>query len=122
MINGKNKAKCKRWERTAAYKKLKQDMLDDLEFRGMIGTQYTSKVDEYMQLWCILQMLTEDIMSRGVSVEYSNGATQKGTTENKSLSAATRVSSQMLNIWSALGFRDLAANAKPPVGGEDDEL
>lgn len=112
----------KRWDKTSEYRQLKKDMLEDLEARGLVGTQYTSKVEEYMQLWCILKMLTEDVLKRGVSVEYSNGATQKGTTDNKSLSAATRVSSQMLNIWAALGFREQATTSKPLSGGEDDEL
>ena len=32
-----------------------------------------------------------------------------------------RVSSQMLSIWAALGFKEQAANAKPS-DGDDDEL
>lgn len=114
--------KSNQFEKTADYKRLKKDLLDDLEARGLVGTQYSSKVDEYMQLWSILQMLTEDVAIRGVVVEYSNGATQKGVTDNKSLSAATRVSAQMLNIWTALGFKEQATSSKPQTGGEDDEL
>lgn len=105
-----------------ACKQLKQDMLDDLEMRGLVGRQYTDKVDEYINLWCWLQMLNEDVMARGVYLEYQNGANQKGTTENKSLTIATRVSSQMLNIWAALGFREQANSSKPQTGGDEDEL
>ena len=105
-----------------ACKRLKQDMLDDLEVRGLVGTQYTDKVEEYINLWSWLQMLNDDVVTRGVYVEYQNGANQKGTTENKSLTIATRVSAQMLNIWAALGFREQANSAKPQNGGEDDEL
>lgn len=115
----KNKSK---FEKTEEYASLKQDMLDDLELRGLVGRQYIEKVEEYMSLWCWFQMLNEDIVKRGVFVEYSNGATQKGTTENKSLTIATKVSSQMLHIWSALGFREQATSSKPQSGGEDDEL
>lgn len=103
-------------------KKLKQDMLDDLEVRGLVGTQYTDKVEEYINLWSWLQMLNDDVVDRGVYVKYQNGANQMGTTENKSLTIATRVSAQMLNIWTALGFREQANSAKPQNGGEDDEL
>ena len=117
-----NKTPLRNWAKTSAYKELKKDMLDDLDMRGLIGKQYTDKVDEYMNLWCWLKMLNEDVVSRGVYVEYSNGATQKGTTDNKSLTIATKVSSQMLNIWAALGFREQATNSKPQLGGEDDEL
>lgn len=105
-----------------ACKKLKQDMLDDLEVRGLVGTQYTDKVEEYINLWSWLQMLNDDVVDRGVYVKYQNGANQMGTTENKSLTIATRVSAQMLNIWTALGFREQANSAKPQNGGEDDEL
>lgn len=107
--------------RKAEYKELKQDMLDDLDARGLMGKHFTDKVEEYMSLWCLFQMLNEDISKRGAVVEYSNGATQKGVTDNKSVAMLTRVSGQMLNIFNALGFKDLAANAKPQVG-DDDEL
>ena len=115
-------AKAKNWASTKDYRALKKDMLDVLEARGLLGKQYTDKVDEYMRLWCWLQMLNADIMERGVYVEYQNGEHQKGTTDNKSLSIATRVSSQMLAIWSALGFKDQAVKSKVGDGGEDDEL
>ncbi len=110
------------WKKTKAYKELKRDMLDDLESRGLLGRQYTDKADEYMNLWCWLQMLNTDIMERGVYTEYQNGATQKGTTDNKSLTIATRVSSQMLNIWTALGFREQAAKSRSESASDEDEL
>ena len=110
-----------KWEKTTEYKELRSDMLDDLQARGLVGKQYMDKVEEYMRLWCWLRMLDEDIKIRGVYIEYQNGATQKGMTDNKSLAIATRVSSQMLAIWSALGFREQAINSKA-AGGEDDEL
>lgn len=104
------------------YKKLKEEMLADLESRGLISEPYLDKVDEYMRLWCWLQMLNEDIKERGVFIEYQNGEKQKGTTDNKSLTIATRVSNQMLSIWNALGFKAQAVKGKDGVGGEDDEL
>ena len=110
-----------KWEKTTEYKELRSDMLDDLQARGLVGKQYTDKVEEYMRLWCWLRMLDEDIKVRGVYIEYQNGATQRGMTDNKSLAIATRVSSQMLAIWSALGFREQAISSKA-AGGEDDEL
>lgn len=113
----------KDWTKTKAYRELKQEMLDDLEVRGLISRPYIDKVEEYMELWVQLKMLNEDIKKRGVSIEYQNGENQKGTTDNKSLGIAIRVSAQMLNIFSALGFRDQAVKAKADsTGGEDDEL
>ena len=112
---GKRQPAASRWSNTPEYVELKNDMLDDLDTRGLVGRQYTN-------LWCWLKMLNEDVVTRGVYVEYSNGATQKGTTDNKSLTIATRVSAQMLNIWTALGFREQATSSRPQTGGEDDEL
>lgn len=117
----KSQNKVKRWEKTAEYRKLKQDMLDDLESRGLVGQQYTAKVNEYMDLWVWFRMLNADVLERGVFVEYQNGANQKGTTENKSLTIATRVAAQMLNIWAALGFKENAISSKP-LAGDADEL
>ena len=112
----------KDYKKTKQYKALKKELEDDLESRGLISEPYRDKVDEYMRLWCWLQMLNDDISVRGVFIEYQNGENQKGTTDNKSLTIATRVSSQMLSIWTALGFKDQAVKAKAAAGGEDDEL
>ena len=112
----------KKWTKKAEYIELRQDLLDDLDARGLVGRHFTDKVEEYISLWCIFQMLREDVDTRGVAVEYSNGATQRGVTDNKSLPMMARISAQMLNIWTALGFKDLAANSKPQLGGDDDEL
>lgn len=112
----------KDYKKTKQYKALKKELEDDLESRGLISEPYKDKVDEYMRLWCWLQMLNDDILVRGVFIEYQNGENQKGTTDNKSLTIATRVSSQMLSIWAALGFKDQAVKAKAAAGGEDDEL
>ena len=67
----------KDFSRTKEYRTLKKDMLDDLEARGLVGTQYTDKVEEYMNLWCWLQMLNQDILRRGVYIEYQNGPPKK---------------------------------------------
>ena len=98
----------KDYKKTKQYKALKKELEDDLESRGLISEPYKDKVDEYMRLWCWLQMLNDDISVRGVFIEYQNGENQKG--------------SQMLSIWAALGFKDQAVKAKAAAGGEDDEL
>ena len=117
----KSKSLCSKYTRSKEYTDLRKDMTDDLQARGLISKPYMDMVDEYMNLWCLRRMLDEDISERGVYVEYQNGANQKGTTDNKSVEKRVRVSSQMVSIWAALGFREQANNAKP-VGGDDDEL
>ena len=109
------------YEKTREYRELQQDLLDDLTARGLISKPYLDKAYEYMSLWCLKRMLEEDISERGVYVEYQNGANQKGTTDNKSVEKLVRVSSQMLSIWTALGFKEQANSAKT-AGGDADEL
>lgn len=47
----KKAAKKQDFTKKKNYKKLKQEMLDDLESRGLISEPYLDKVDEYMRLW-----------------------------------------------------------------------
>ena len=77
-----------------------------------------------MALWCVLQQLKADIMEHGVTLEYKNGSNQYGVTDNKSVASITRVSAQMLQIWTALGFRSqaTASNALPAQDAGEDEL
>lgn len=112
---------CAIYAKKREFRELQKDLLDDLTARGLIIRPYLDKVEEYMGLWCLRRMLEEDIADRGVYVEYQNGANQRGTTDNKSVEKLVRVSSQMLSIWAALGFKEQAANAKPS-DGDDDEL
>lgn len=100
---------------------LRNSMLRDLESRGLSSAPYVDKVDEYMNLWDIAQMLNYDIATRGVYIEYQHGGGQSGTTENKSLAMRVKVSTQMLNIWSALGFRERAVKSAPPTPQVVDE-
>lgn len=112
---------CAIYAKKREFRELQKDLLDDLTARGLISRPYMDKVEEYMGLWCLRRMLEEDIAARGVYVEYQNGANQRGTTDNKSVEKLVRVSSQMLNVWAALGFKEQAASAKPS-DGDDDEL
>lgn len=112
---------CSLFAKTREFRELREDLLGDLSSRGLISKPYLDKVDEYMGLWCLRRMLEEDIVARGVYVEYQNGANQRGTTDNKSVEKLVRVSSQMLSVWAALGFKEQAASAKPS-DGDDDEL
>lgn len=118
----KNEKKPIAWERTKAYKELDTALRDDLENRGLVGPQYEDQVDTYMTLWVTKQELRADIKNRGVSVAYQNGATQRGFTDNKSVDKLIRVSAQMIQIWTALGYKEQANRERIPGDCEDDEL
>lgn len=112
----------KDWAKSKTFRDLRKDLLDDLESRGLCGSHFVDKVDEYMRLWVIGRQLNDDIQQNGVVIPYKNGQNQFGTTDNKSVNALVRVSAQMLQIWRALGFVDQAVSQPTDSGGDDDEL
>ena len=111
-------SKPKKYERTAAYSALKQAMLDNLAARGLKEQVYTDQVEAYMALWVQKQQLNADIESRGVTVL---DAKRGMYVENRSLSLGVQVNKEMLNIYSALGFKDLSSG-KGSAMGDDSEL
>ena len=58
---------------------IKQDLIDQLERRGVYGQHYLDLVEDYMALWEVKRALIKDIKHRGVVVEYQNGRNQWGT-------------------------------------------
>lgn len=97
--------------------KIKKAMLDDLKARGLTAKQYTDKVEEYLDFWMRRQQLKADVLERGITVIDCRGC----VAENRSVSLEIQASRQMLAIFQALGFRDIACTSKA-VAPEDDEL
>lgn len=113
----------KNWARTSRYKELKDALLQDLQVKNLYRLPYTDLVDQYMSMWCQLQMLYADINDRGVYTEYQNGRNQNGTTDNKSVGAAIRLGARMDDILETLGYKDRAKKSEAAAcSGEDDEL
>lgn len=104
------------------YKALKRDMSKSLRDRKLKGKVYTDLLSRYLDLWCEYQHLTDDINERGVVVmDEKRGM----LVENRSLTIRHQTSNKMLDIYVALGFRDISApraGAKPSAPIEDDEL
>lgn len=101
---------------TKAWKNLKKSMLENLAARGLVEEAYAEKVDEYMALYEQRRALEEDIKARGITVlDEKRGM----LVENRSVSLEVQVSRQMLNIWSALGFRADQVN-RDTTADEDD--
>lgn len=84
---------------------IRRDFLKQLEIRNMNQRYYESLVDDYLALWDIKNRLNEDIITRGVSVEYNNGGGQKGFKKNDSVPELNKTIGQMLKILSELGLR-----------------
>ena len=98
-------------------KELKKSLMDNLEARGLVETVYQDKVSEYMDLWQRRQELKADIENRGITVLDDKGR----ECENRSVSLEIQTSRQMLAIYTALGFKEIASKASY-TAGEDDEL
>ena len=98
---------------------LRQSMLDDLESRGLVQDVYHDLVEQYVDLWDHRKKLRADIRKRGVVVMDPK---RNMYVENRSVSMEAQVSAQMLRLYKALGFQDLATGSGKPGGEFDDEL
>lgn len=85
--------------------RIRQDLIDQLERRGVYGQHYLDLINDYMALWDVKNALIKDIKERGVSVKYQNGKNQWGHKKNDSVTELTKVNAQMLKILSELGLR-----------------
>ena len=106
--------KQKDFRKTKAFSELKRDLESNLQARGMVEQIYRAKVEEYLDFWVLHQELKADIKARGLTVTDDRGR----ESENRSVSLCIQVSRQMLQIYTALGFK-----SDGPKGGDgDDEL
>ena len=107
-------------EKSMTKTQLKQAMLDDLEARGLLNDVYRDLVEQYMDLWSTRKKLRADIKRRGVVVMDPK---RQMPVENRSVSMEAQVSAQMLRLYKALGFQDLAVGrGSGGTWDPDDEL
>ena len=120
----------KDYRRTKQYRDLKSSMEESLKERGLLNPKEEKPTDKvfqdllnrYLDLWCEYQELSADIAERGVVVM---DAKRGMLVENRSLTIRHQTSNKMLDIYAALGFRDISApRAGLKTGGadQDDEL
>lgn len=120
----------KDYRRTKQYRDLKTSMEESLKERGLLNPKEEKPTDKvfqdllnrYLDLWCEYQELSADIAERGVVVM---DAKRGMLVENRSLTIRHQTSNKMLDIYTALGFRDISApRAGVKTGGadQDDEL
>lgn len=107
-----------RWENTKRYREMRRGLLDNLESRGLIEPMYRGLVDEYMTLWVQQQQLRADVEEHGVTVKDEKRGMN---VENRSVSLGVMVSRQMLQIYTALGFKEISGAGAAPAQ-DDDEL
>lgn len=100
-------------------RKIKDDLLDQLERSGTVGKYYLDLINDYMNLWKTKTLLQEDIDCRGVSVEYNNGGGQQGFKKNDSVDQMIKVNQQMIKI---LDYLDIKPSKQDGVIDDDKEM
>ena len=97
-------------------------MEQSMKERGLTAEVFRDQLSRYLDLWCEYQELSADIEERGVTVmDEKRGM----LVENRSLTIRHQTSNKMLDIYTALGFRDISApRTGPKTGGAElnDEL
>lgn len=84
---------------------IRQALLEQLESKGAIESQYTDLVYDYMELHSTKRKLIADIRGRGVAVRYDNGGGQFGYKKNDSVDQLIKVNQQMIKILDYLGLK-----------------
>lgn len=90
---------------TSDKKLIEQDLISQLEERGILLKYHEDLVKDYLSYYDIKRKLISDIKKRGVSVYYQNSETQKGFKRNESISELNKVTATMLKILSELGLK-----------------
>lgn len=99
-------------------KQIQQDLLNQLKENGTYGKHFEDLVNDYMELWDIKNKLIEDIKTKGVSIEWSNGK-QFSIKRNDSIRDLNQTSTQMLKILSDLGLKP---SPKEPLEEDVNEM
>ncbi len=97
-------------------REIKQDLLDQLDRKGIFGNYYIDLVDDYMNLLKTKNLLQKDINKKGISIKYQNGENQWGYKKNDSVDQLLKVNAQQLKI---LGYLDIKPT-KLQVFDDDD--
>ena len=83
---------------------IKQDLLDQLDRKGLYGNYYLDLIDDYMQLWAIKNKLLKDA-KKNPYTEWRNSEPSYGRKKNDSTDQAVKVNQQMLKILTFLGIK-----------------
>lgn len=96
---------------------IKEDLLKQLEEKGIYEEHYRDMVNRYIKFYFVAIYLEEDIETRGVSLQWSNGGKQQGVKKNDSITEMTKVSAEMRSI-----LTDLGLNKPAPKVDDDDDI
>lgn len=100
-----------------ARNEIKQDLMDQLERNGTVGSYYADLVEDYMKLWDAKNMLIADIDERGAVVEYVSNTGNRNKRRNESVGELVKVNDRMIKLLDAIGISPAQTE-----GDEDDEM
>ena len=86
-------------------KRIKEDLLAQLERSGLYGEYYLDLISHYMELVDIKAKLEVDIRKNGLRMDYLNGNDITITKPNESVERLVKISGQMMKILSELGLK-----------------
>lgn len=105
---------------TKKISRMRESLLEQLKLKGNDTVYFIDLVNDYIRLWGVKELLLADIESRGVQVEYFNGANQRGFKKNDSVGELFKCNQQMIKLLDKLGLKvnsDLIND-----GDEDDDI
>ena len=97
---------------------IKEDLMNQLNQKGLSGKYYIDLVEDYMRLWDMKEMLAEDIKRRGVAVEQPGVKGIMVKKKNESCDQLLKTNKQMTSLLEYLDIKQ----KENVVEGDDDEL
>ena len=97
---------------------IREDLMNQLNQKGLSGKYYIDLVEDYMRLWDMKEMLSEDIKKRGVAVEQPGVKGIMVEKKNESCDQLLKTNKQMTSLLEYLDIKP----KENVVEGDDDEL
>lgn len=87
-------------------KKIKEDLINQLELKGMHHSFYKDMVEQYCQYYNMKNELMKDIKQKGVRIEVTSGNGFATSKDNGSIMLSIKVTQTMLKILNDLGLKE----------------
>lgn len=85
-------------------KVIKEDLIQQLELKGMYHSFYKDFIDQYVEYYNMKNKLMKDIKEKGVRVEATSGNGFKTSKANESIMLCVKTTQMMLKILNDLGL------------------
>lgn len=89
---------------TAEQRRIRDDLLKQLELREMNTSYYQDLVNDYLVMMQTRDKLQRDIEERGTLIYYCNGGGQEGFKKNDSIDSFNKICDRMIKHLEFLGI------------------